>query len=85
MKNSMLFFDTMLFVDDISVNQLFLKNRVKKLMTLLFLASSEIRGYKFLTLCPKNMHHPSVRRFNGFILWYVFDYQNKSGDDATKL
>ena len=85
MKNSMmLFFDMMFFLDNISVNQFFLKNRVKKIMTLVFLAWSEIRVCTLLTSCQK-MHHPSVNRFNGLILWYVFDYQNKSGDDATNL
>ena len=29
------------------------------------------------------IHHPSVNRFDGLILWYVFDYQNKNGDDTT--
>ena len=33
----------------------------------------------------KKIHHPSVNRFDGLILWYVFDYRNKNGDDMTKL
>ena len=37
-----------------------------------------------LTSCQK-MHHPNVNRFDGLILSYVFEYQNKNGDDATKL
>ena len=56
-------------------------------MTLLFLASSDIRECKRLTSCQK-MHHPSVNRFNGLILLFFlfyFDYWNESGDDATKL
>ena len=33
----------------------------------------------------KKIHHPSENRFDGLILWYVFVYQNKNGDDTTKL
>ena len=33
----------------------------------------------------KKIHHPGVNRFDGLILWYIFDYQNKNGNDRTKL
>ena len=81
-NNMMLFFDTMLFFYAVSVNQLFLEDRVKKITT--SFASSEIRRCKLLGSCQK-IHHPSVNRFDGLILWYVLDYQNENGDDTTKL
>ena len=31
------------------------------------------------------MYCLSVNRFDGVILWYDFDYENKSGDDTKKL
>ena len=76
----MLFFLTQCyFFDAISVNQLFLEDRVKKITTsLLFLHHLKLDD-------AKKVHDPSVNRFDGLILWYVFDYQNKNGDDTTKL
>ena len=74
----------MLFFDAISVNQLFLEDRVKNNEVVIFFASSEIRRCKLLELYKKKLN-PSVNRFGGLILWYVFDYQNKNGGDTTKL
>ena len=36
-------------------------------------------------IASKKIHHPGVNRFDGLILWYVFDYQNKNGDDTTVI
>ena len=73
----------MLFFDAISVNQLFLEDKVKKIIitSLFFFASSNLNFWDRV----KKIHHPSVNRLDGLILWYVFVYQNKNGDDTTKL
>ena len=74
----------MSFFDAISVNQLFLEDRVKKITTsLFFLHRLKLDDTNFWDRVKK-IHHPSVNWY-GFILWYVFDYQNKNGDDTTKL
>ena len=52
---------------------------------LLFFSLSEIRWWKLLTLCEKNMHSHSVNKFNGVTLWHDFDYNSQSGDNTTKL
>ena len=33
----------------------------------------------------KTIHRPGVNRFDCVILWYDFEYKNKSGDYTTKL
>ena len=75
-----------LFLDSISVNPFLLEDGVKKYQKRCwyFFASSETRQCKLLGLC-QNIHPLSVNRFNGGIMWYVFDHKNKSGDDRTKL
>ena len=86
MKNNIVIFLTRCyFFDAISVNQLFLEDRVKKNNdVVIFLHRLKLDDAKFWDRVKK-MHHPSVNRFDGLILWYVFDYQNKNGDDTTKL
>ena len=49
----MLFFD-MLFFDDINVNQFFLKNRVKKIITLLFFGIVWNKGMQNFDIVSKN-------------------------------
>ena len=87
MKNNvMLFFLTRCyFFDAISVNQLFLEDRVKKITTsLFFLHRLKLDDANFWDRVKK-IHHPSVNRFDGLILLYVFVYQNKNGDDTIEL
>ena len=52
---------------------------------LLFFSLSEIRWWKLLTLCKKNMHSHSVNKFSGVTLWHDFDCNSQSGDNTTKL
>ena len=67
----MLFFDTMLFFDLISVNPLLVADGVTKITALLFFASLEVRQCKLLTSCQK-IHRPSVNRFDEVIVLVRF-------------
>ena len=77
----MVFFDTMFFIPQVS--RFFVQEG--KISMLLFFSLSEIRWWKLLTLCKKNMHSHSVNKFSGVTLWHDFDCNSQSGDNTTKL
>ena len=75
MKNNTMLY----FFDAISINQLFLEDRVKKITTsLFFLHRLKLDDGNFRDRVKK-IHHPCVNRFDGLILWYVFEPEQKWG------
>ena len=73
------------FFDTIIVNQLFPReNGQKNNDVVILLHRLKLDDTNFWARV-KIIHHRSLNRFDGLILWYVLDYHNKNGDDTTQL
>ena len=74
----------LLFFYPASVNPSFLWDKVKTMTTSSNFCIVRNKTMQTFDIVSKEIHHPSVNRFDGVILWYDFDYQKKSEDNSTK-